>query len=224
MSDIKIINTSDGSQSLFIKSLNETYHSTHGALNESRHVFIDNGLNDWFSHSNKKQIRILEVGFGTGLNALLTWAYAKSYSDIQIDYLTLEPFPLKPEVYHELTYHSLIPEIAQSELLSLHQSDFGHKNDYGNFCFRKECITLQSFREDQLDLIYFDAFAPNKQMEMWNLEVFESLFDQLNTGGVLVTYCAQGQFKRNLKKAGFIVQTLPGPPGKKEMVRAIRNT
>jgi tRNA U34 5-methylaminomethyl-2-thiouridine-forming methyltransferase MnmC len=224
MSDIKIINTSDGSQSLFIKSLNETYHSTHGALNESRHVFIDNGLNDWFSQSNKKQIRILEVGFGTGLNALLTWVYAKSYSDIQIDYLTLEPFPLKPEVYHELTYHSLIPEIEQSELLSLHQSDFGHKNDYGNFCFRKECITLQSFREDQLDLIYFDAFAPNKQMEMWNLEVFERLFDQLNTGGVLVTYCAQGQFKRNLKKAGFIVQTLPGPPGKKEMVRAIRNT
>ena len=82
---------------------------------------------------------------------MLTWAYAKSYSDIQIDYLTLEPFPLKPEVYHELTYHSLIPEIEQSELLSLHQSDFGHKNDYGNFCFRKECITLQSFREDQLD-------------------------------------------------------------------------
>ncbi len=220
--DIRIIETSDGSQSLFIKSLNETYHSTHGALNESQYVFLEKGVSFWFERSGKQVIKILEVGFGTGLNALLTWSFARQNPHLRINYLTLEPFPLEPSIYLNLNYADLIEGVDSNDLKSLHELPFDSVQKEESFTFSKSHLGVRECKEADLDVIYFDAFAPSKQAEMWDLEIFESLYALLNKGGVLVTYCAQGQFKRNLIAAGFQIETLQGPPGKKEMVRAIK--
>lgn len=220
--DIRIIETSDGSQSLFIKSLNETYHSTHGALNESQYVFLEKGLSFWVNQSNKRNIKILEVGFGTGLNALLTWAYAKKNPDVDINYITLEPFPLDDSIYSNLRYAELIDGMDHNELIRLHGVPFDGVERMENFSFSKRKLGVRDYKDEALDLIYFDAFAPSKQAEMWDIDIFKSLYHLLNTGGALVTYCAQGQFKRNIVEVGFHLETLQGPPGKKEMVRAIK--
>ena len=222
MSEIRIIETSDGSQSLFLKDMNETYHSTHGALTESQYVFIEKGLQFWFDSNKQDSLKILEVGFGTGLNALLTLAFVKSHEKVEIDYQTLEPYPLPQSVYSKLKYAELIDSADTATLIEMHQSPFGEQLDYEHFTFKKHKEQVQDFEGEGFDLIYFDAFAPSKQKEVWDLKIFQSLFSQLNQNGVLVTYCAQGQFKRDLVTAGFDIETLDGPPGKKEMVRGVK--
>ncbi|OEK06404.1 tRNA (5-methylaminomethyl-2-thiouridine)(34)-methyltransferase MnmD [Roseivirga misakiensis] len=225
MSHIKIIETSDGSQSLYHESLNETYHSTHGAVTESQHVFIKHGL-EFLVNSGKEHIRILEVGFGTGLNALLTLGFTNIAGGISIDYTTLEPYPLTQAIIDQLKYHEqLADQVSQNDFLNLHNANWGERQQLtSQFAFTKHQTTLQSFRpSDSYDLIYYDAFAPSKQSEMWELSLLKQLKQNFNDGAVLVTYCARGQFKRDLATIEMSVETLPGPPGKKEMVRGIFN-
>ena len=204
---IKVITTSDGSHSLLNTELNETYHSVHGAIQESMHVFIKNGL-DHFSRPGV--VKIFEVGFGTGLNALLT-----ALSGRQVHYTAIEAFPLDEEVYQQLNYE------PKDLLMSLHRNP---KLETLSFIFNKLNITLQSIalEPNSYDIIYFDAFAPSKQPEMWELPMIRKVCDALTPGGLFVTYCAKGQLKRDLKSLGMEVETLPGPPGKKEMVRGTK--
>jgi tRNA U34 5-methylaminomethyl-2-thiouridine-forming methyltransferase MnmC len=222
MSLLKIITTSDGSSSLLNTSLNETYHSVHGAIQESTHVFIKHGLDFVMEYSKKSVIHILEVGFGTGLNTLLT--LQKIFGAEQgIQYTTLEAFPVEEEVWRKLNYADTSGSKTWFE--KLHQAEWNGWNEIApNFQLRKLNTTLQQVELDQnhFELIYFDAFAPSKQPELWELPILKKVTDSMMQEGVFVTYCAKGQLKRNLKNLNLIIESLPGPPGKREMVRAIK--
>lgn len=223
-SNIKLITTSDGSHSLYHEGLRETYHSTHGALTESQHVFIQKGVEHQLA-KGVKELRILEVGFGTGLNALLVYDLAKKRPDLTIHFQTLEPFPLSHELYQSLNYTELFAStVSQEEFLKLHELTFGEQHSiFENFTFSKEKVSLQDFKSEQsFNLVFYDAFAPSKQSEMWELEALSQAVKYMEAGAALTTYCAQGQFKRNLMELGLQLETLEGPPGKKEMVRATK--
>ncbi len=217
MNDLNLVLqlTDDGSHTLYRQDLDETYHSHRGAIGESEHVFIQHGLEFIDLRSNDHRISILEIGFGTGLNAWLAWQFGRSRG-VQIAYHGLEPFPVPSELWKNLAY---TPDPAFNQL---HEVAWDHAIDLdGRFTFRKVQKTLESFREDlQIDVVFYDAFAPRKQPEVWSKQNLASCYDFLVPHGILITYCAQGQFKRNLKSVGFDVETLPGALGKKEMVRA----
>lgn len=214
-SEIKIINTEDGSQSLYSHKLGETYHSKHGAVQESTHVFIEAGF--LRSAEKKDQIRILEVGFGTGLNALLTLKKCEEIGK-KVDYYGLEPFPLTAELISELNYHALDPRFKL-----LHQAyDSANKiNEFFNLTVMNATIMNVEISE-KFDLIYYDAFGPPAQPEMWTSEIFAKLYSLLNEDGILVTYCAKGSVRRSMIEEGFNVERLAGPPGKREMLRATK--
>lgn len=219
---IEIITTTDGSHSLFHSGLNETYHSRHGAIQESAHVFIEHGLN-FLLNKGLTRVRIFEVGFGTGLNALLTLQTSQQIQQT-IDYVSVEAFPLEQSVYTQLNYGRQLQMTEEFE--KLHDLDWNTSHVLApNFTIKKVKDSLHSLvlENGSVDLIYFDAFAPDKQPDMWTPDVLQSMFDALSSGGVFVTYCAKGQLKRDLKSIGFEVQTLPGPPGKKEMTRALKS-
>ena len=222
---LQLITTGDGSQSLLNTDLNETYHSVHGAVRESLHVFIKNGLEFYIQQVQPTQINILEVGFGTGLNALLTLEHIQD-SKINIQYTSLEAFPISWELASQLTYPADVPFQNSIELFqALHQADWDKPvSILPNFSLEKRKITLQEieFKQPQFNLIYFDAFAPSKQPEMWERAVLAKVAQAMKPKGVFVTYCAKGQFKRDLKSLDLTVESLPGPPGKREMVRATK--
>lgn len=215
---IKIITTEDGSHSLFDEDLNETYHSTRGARGESMHVFIKEGLEYWLSQQEAEEIRILEVGLGTGLNAFLTARFSRE-QNVGIHFTSLEPFPIEKGIYENLNYHQ--SEGEEELLQKIHMSDWEKEVKISDhFTLHKTTSKLEDFQAAApFNLIYFDAFAPSKQPEVWSLDNISKCYSLLDVGGVLTTYCAQGQFKRNLAEAGFEVQTLQGAMGKKEMVR-----
>jgi tRNA U34 5-methylaminomethyl-2-thiouridine-forming methyltransferase MnmC len=219
----ELIKTADGSHSLFLKDLDEHYHSVHGAIQESKHVFLQAGLSQF---NDKKNISILEIGFGTGLNALLTFI-ENVISNRVIDYSTLEAFPLEMEVVNELNYvQELNASDYHSSYLKMHESEWETKISLSpSFNFTKIKNTLQevSFPK-QYDLIYFDAFGPRVQPELWTEEIFQKIYNATAVGGMLVTYCAKGEVKRTLKKVGFVLETLPGPPGKREMIRVSKHS
>lgn len=216
---IRLITTEDGSSSLYREDINETYHSFHGARAESDYVFIEKGLAHLHSVENAASISILEVGFGTGLNAFLSAIWASQHQ-VKVEYHTLEPIPIEPALYRQLNYGKSAEE--KKLIQDLHTVSWGSAHPLSNyFQFTKYEQTLESFLLDApIDLIYFDAFAPSKQPEVWAQENLQKCFDLLRKEGILVTYCAQGQFKRNLKTVGFEVEILSGALGKKEMVRA----
>ncbi|MFY0651462.1 MAG: tRNA (5-methylaminomethyl-2-thiouridine)(34)-methyltransferase MnmD [Cyclobacteriaceae bacterium] len=222
---VEIIKTKDGSTSLLVPEMNETYHSTHGALTESQYVFIDKGLKHYCETIGKKEINILEVGFGTGLNALLTCLESKILAHT-INYFSLETDLIEKEVWSQLNYHGLINDYEAGQLFdAIHSAPWDQMTAVtGFFNLQKINLALQEYTNEDLlfDLVYFDAFAPSKQAEMWELSLFEKIFRLMKPQGILVTYCAQGQFKRNLKSCGFEVEKLPGPPGKAEMTRACK--
>ena len=218
---IKIITTEDGSHSLFDEELNETYHSTHGARGESMHVFIKEGLEHWLSQNQAEKVKILEVGLGTGLNAFLSAQFASE--KIQKIHLTsLEPFPIQKDIYENLNFYQ--SEEDKQLLLKIHESVWEKEVVIStHFFLHKTATKLEYFNNTtHFNLIFFDAFSPGKQPEIWSLENLKKCFLQLESRGVLTTYCAQGQFKRNLTEAGFKLETLQGAIGKKEMVRASR--
>jgi len=223
MSSLQIRETRDGSHTLWVANLNESYHSLHGAVTESRHVFIDQGLDHFRNISKSPEISILEVGFGTGLNALLTCQYSQEKKQ-RIKYTTLEPFPLDWELASRLNYGDILPH-AQSRFWfkELHLINWGYiewLNPYFSILKRKETIQEHTPAE-RYHICFFDAFAPGKQPDIWDIKVLEVIKRLLENQGMVVSYCAQGQFKRDLKALGFMVESLPGPPGKKEMTRAV---
>ena len=212
--------TGDGSKTIFLPELNETYHSSNGAVQESRHIFIQNGLE---LVKKKGAIRILEVGFGTGLNALLSASWAEKNNQ-PIHYIGIEAKPLSPELCFQLDYPPHIGQNAEKIYDALIHCDWEIENQLTtHFSIQKREVKIQDFAAvENVDLIYFDAFGPRVQAEMWDITILEKMFQSLNAEGALVTYCAQGQFKRNLKAVGFQVEILPGPPGKREMTRATK--
>jgi tRNA U34 5-methylaminomethyl-2-thiouridine-forming methyltransferase MnmC len=217
MSDLKreIIVTKDGSHSLLVPELNEQYHSIHGAKQEADHVFLKMGLGFHFL----KDLKVFEVGFGTGLNALLTWDYAARNS-IHIEYHSIEKYPVAQAEYEVLNYGTILHK--EEAYLQLHQASWEELNTMdAHFSLHKLEADLKSdVLPKGFDVIYFDAFAPNKQANMWTEEIFRKMLEMLNEGGCLVTYCCQGHAKRAMKAAGFDIEKVPGPPGKREMLRA----
>ncbi len=216
----ELIVTSDGSNTLYVPELNETYHSIHGALQESMHVFIKEGLN----YCKLDQLELLEVGFGTGLNSLLT-GINSTKTQRKVRMHSLEAFPLKREEYDLLKYTELdVLKIYSNMFEKIIDAKWNLMNQItSNFSLQKTKIRVQDFHQtNKYDLIYFDAFAPDKQPELWTAEIFEKMYEALNSGGTLVTYCAKGSVKRTIKSVGFVLQNIPGPPGKREMSRAIK--
>jgi len=215
-----LILTSDGSHSISVPDMNVTYHSIHGAIRESMHVFIEAGLRS--DHLVKSdQCSILEVGFGTGLNALLTAIEAEKTRN-SIYYVALEPFPLDEEQVQSLNYCQWLGrKNLQNDFIRMHQCEWNRGLAVTEYLLmHKSNHTLQSFdHKTKFDLIYFDAFAPNVQPELWTKEIFEKMFALLEPEGVLVTYCSKGDVRRAMQAAGFIVEKLPGPKGKREIVR-----
>lgn len=217
----EIVKTTDGSYTLYVPELDETYHSTNGALQESLHVFIKEGLQ---FRSDLKEITILEVGFGTGLNALTTLQELDSTSQ-KVQYTSLEAYPLEWELVDKLNYMSLVEVKQYSGPFKLM-----HTCSWGNFTAITPCFSLRKLKiklqevsfENEFDIIYFDAFAPQVQPNLWTEEIFASMYKSLKKNGVLVTYCAKGTVKRALKAVGFELQSIPGPPGKREMSRAVK--
>ena len=224
MENIHLIQTEDGSSSLLNIALNETYHSTHGAIQESNYVFIKNGLQFFVEKNRAASVSVFEVGFGTGLNALLALFFSEG-NNMQVDYTSIEAFPVDWEIASQLNYPELLKSETQNYFQQLHQTEWSKEIKVAEkFSLFKVKASLQNFEflQDQFDVIFFDAFAPNKQPEMWEMPVLEKVIGALKPAGVCVTYCAQGQFKRNLKSLGLRVESLPGPPGKREMVRTIK--
>ena len=222
---LEIKKTKDGSNTLYVPALNEHYHSVHGALQESQHVFIKHGLEHVLT--TKTDIKILEVGFGTGLNAILTIPFALSQKAF-IQYDTLEKYPLSEKLVERLHFEQFIlnPEL-QDYYRQMHHCNWNEPVTLMPFfTLQKINEGLEDFfpPEAYYDIIYFDAFAPEKQPELWTEEIFRKLYQATRPGGILVTYCAKGSFKRNLKAAGFEVEALPGPPGKREMTRGLKPT
>lgn len=218
----EIVTTKDGSKTIHLPEWNENYHSHHGAVQEALHVFIKSGLD--FISSSKKELSILEVGFGTGLNAILTYIYGVE-NNLSIHYQGLEAYPVYPEEIELLAYGSL-DEIKEYSSIyhDLHSAKWDEQiNVSDNFNLLKHQVFLADFdaAPNSFDLIYFDAFGPRVQPDLWEKPIFEKLHKIMKPNGVFVTYCAKGQVRRDLISVGFQVDKIPGPPGKREMLRGI---
>ncbi|MCB0820523.1 MAG: tRNA (5-methylaminomethyl-2-thiouridine)(34)-methyltransferase MnmD [Bacteroidetes bacterium] len=219
--NLRVIETGDGSISLFDDKLKESYHSVYGAETESLHVFIKNGLEHLYE-SKPVVIKILEVGLGTGLNALLTLEWLRNHPGTQIIYTALEPFP-PSNSFLEIIGNSF-PETRRSDFMRIHTSDWDTFVEIeSGFVLRKLQISISAYRQDeQFNLVYYDAFGPPVQPEMWTESIFKNLTEMMETGGVWVSYCAKGEVRRILKNCGMKVERLAGPPKKREMLRATR--
>jgi len=213
--------TQDGSYSLISGKFGEAYHSRYGALEESNHVFIEAGLN-YQIHSDKPALNILEIGFGTGLNAILTFKFAQNKPKA-IHYATLEAYPITLEEAKMLDYPELL-DVKANEFLQFHTHEWGQEVGLTEtFSFVKHKIEFEDFESDvDYDLIYFDAFAPSIQAHLWEVPFLDKIYKMCSKNAVLVTYCAKGSFKRALKQCGFALESLPGPAKKREMTRAIK--
>lgn len=215
---IELVCTGDGSHTIFVPDIEEHYHSVHGAVQESEYIFVRNGFN--FCKKNNP-VNIFEAGFGTGLNALLTAVRAVKENRI-VHYLSIEKYPLPEKIIRSLNYKEFIPE-EYGFLFEKIQSaawNISQKITSG-FTLKKIKDDLLNFKLKGLfDLIYFDAFAPDKQPEMWTPEILGKMSDHLAPEGILVTYSAKGEVKRNLKRCGLEVELLSGPPGKRQFIQA----
>lgn len=220
----ELVVTNDGSASLYSKEFDEHYHSIHGALQESLHVFIRAGLQYKLNEDKSSSIAILEIGFGTGLNALLTAIEAQN-KNLRLNYTAIEKYPLEHALYEQLDYGMLLQgNTGESLFQAIYTSDWEKEKEIApGFILRKCNASIEDIDFiNQFDLIYFDAFAPSAQPELWTKAVFDSMYAALKPSGILVTYCAKGEVKRTMRSAGFKVEPLPGPVGKREMTRAIK--
>jgi len=209
--------TADGSLTLHSAQLGERYHSTHGAVQESTHVFIKHGL----EQVGAPHVDVLEVGLGTGLNLLLTWIRCLE-GKLSVRYTALEPFPVSAEQLIALDHcHELAwPGLHEPFIVRMTGEQQEPWETLGGLSFQKLPLAVQAFEAEAVaDVVYFDAFGPNTQPEMWTLDVFQRMHRALRPGGLLVTYCAKGEVRRTMQEAGFSVERLPGPPGKREMLR-----
>ncbi|TQD37745.1 tRNA (5-methylaminomethyl-2-thiouridine)(34)-methyltransferase MnmD [Haloflavibacter putidus] len=221
----KIIITADGSTSIHLPEWEEQYHSKHGAIQEAKHVFLKSGL-DYFVEKNPTQteIAILEIGFGTGLNALLTALVAEK-KNLQIDYTGVEAYPVEMVELEKLNYtKQLSNRNAELYFSKIHQANWEAKqNITTNFALTKQQKFFKNIADSTLhNLVYFDAFGARVQPELWEESIFEIMHNALRKNGVLVTYSAKGSARRAMQKVGFEVERIPGPPGKREMLRATK--
>ncbi len=216
--------TADGSKTIFIPEINEPYHSVNGAITESEHVFINKG----FDFHKKNNPVIFEVGFGTGLNALLTAVNAEK-NNRRTTYYTIEKYPLPDEIVKALAYGDMMSNNASAMYETIHLCEWGktvcispyfyiHKINADLTVFPVNTITTM------FDIIYFDAFGPDKQPEMWTPEIFQKIYNNCSPGALFVTYSAKGEIRRQLANTGFKMERLPGPPGKKHMLRGYKTT
>jgi len=218
----KIITTGDGSHSIEVSGKNEFYHSKFGAIQESLHVYIGAGLKPLLN--TNLAIRIFEMGFGTGLNVLLTLIEAERHQQ-KIYYETIELFPLEASLAKALNY---CEQLQRKDLQEIFEQF--HACEWGKQIIITSCFSFKKIKADLTDyplpdftnLIYYDAFDPNAQPELWQEEIFKRLFDSLYHNGILTTYCSKSMVRRAMQNAGFIVEKLPGAPGKREMIRAIK--
>jgi len=216
----KIITTIDKSTTLYSEKFDEHYHSTFGAINESTHIFINEGL----LYSKLKTVNIFEVGFGTGLNAFLTYIQSQKLN-IEVNYTCIEKYPIDLQIANQLNYPNLISPQNKNVFELLHSCKWEENILINNsFNFKKVLKDFTEFEfSDKYDIIYFDAFAPEKQPELWRLEIFKKIYDALNNQGILTTYSSKGIVKNNLREAGFSVKRLKGPEGKRHILRAEKN-
>ncbi len=214
--------TADGVATLYNPEMDEHYHSVKGALTEAQHVYIDSAL----AHSSASPIQLLEVGFGTGLNAFLSLLAAQKGGK-RTHYTTLELYPLPLDTIAALGYAEAIAPEAKELFLALHKAEWNIPVEITPyFLLEKRQVDLRAYLPERgIDVIYFDAFAPEKQPELWSEEVFKTLYQATNQGGILSTYCAKGCIRRLLQSVGYTVERLAGPPnGKREILRATRVT
>ena len=218
--------TKDGSHTLFNAQINESYHSTNGALQESLHVFIEAGLKAQLEKNVNNRIQILELGFGTGLNAILSYIECNK-QQVDCDYTGIEAFPLDLPLIEQLNYTDWMNEDEKDKFNQIHTSEWNKKNDLNTQ------ISLQKFHSkiediakhplskmtNHFDLVYMDAFDPAKQPELWTIDIFTTLYQIMKDGASLVTYSSKGDVKRAMRAAGFKVERLPGPIGKRHMLR-----
>jgi tRNA U34 5-methylaminomethyl-2-thiouridine-forming methyltransferase MnmC len=214
----EFIITEDGSHTIYLPEMDEHYHSVHGAIQESVHIYIGQGL----MQIEKKEISVLEIGFGTGLNAYLTYCFAKE-RNISVNYLSLEKYPLTETEYLQLNYPESIFPKNSLIFEQMHRADWDLNQEISSIFWLKkvkaDLLTYQFNSEPQFDLVYYDAFAPGKQPEMWTDEVLHKVAESVKDGGILVTYCAKGTVRRAFSAAGFFMERMPGPTGKKEILR-----
>lgn len=214
----QIITTNDGSKTIYLPHLDETYHSSHGAIQEAIYVFIKNGIQS----CPKDEINVFEMGFGTGLNALLCCVEAEK-TQKNIHYTGIEAYPIDMKIVQQMDYCSTIGEQYQTTFEQLHNCEWKIPHQLSKlFLFEKINENIKAFilHKEEYDVIFYDAFGPRAQEEMWAKELLQKMYDMLRPNGFMVTYCAKGQVKRDLKSIGFEVEPLPGPPGKREMTRA----
>lgn len=213
MNNLQLQLTADGSHTLYIPELDEHYHSVNGAVQESKHVYIDAA----FNQCSVESVTVLELGFGTGLNTLLTALEAEKRK-IKTNFISLEKFPLSKEITDNLNYSGLDEKLFRKihsssweipEIISPYFSLQKIETDFADYRF-----------PDKVDIVYYDAFAPDKQEGVWSQELFDKIYLVMNSPGVLTTYCAKGNIRRMMQNAGFTVERIPGPPGKREMLRA----
>ncbi|MCM5663973.1 tRNA (5-methylaminomethyl-2-thiouridine)(34)-methyltransferase MnmD [Galbibacter mesophilus] len=220
----KIIKTSDGSTTIFLEDWNEHYHSKHGAIQEAYHVFIKSGLHPFIEKHNPERIAVLEIGFGTGLNAFITYLEAKRLSKF-INYEGVEAYPVEKEEVKLLNYvEELDAKQYQSDFDRMHESSWDEFCDISNhFRLKKRKQLFHEINdENSFDIIYFDAFGARVQPELWEVDIFRKMYAALKNNGLLVTYAAKGSVRRAMLEVGFSVEKLPGPPGKREMLRAVK--
>lgn len=210
--------TEDGSHTIYIPDMDEHYHSVHGAIQESLHIYIEQGL----LQTTKTDLYILEIGFGTGLNAYLTYCYSQE-RNISVNYICLEKYPLNEAEYSVLNYSTAIFSEYSPIFNLLHKSEWNETIEIPkNFKFKKNKADLLNFQFDevsQFDLVYYDAFAPGKQPEMWTDQLLHKVAATVKPDGIIVTYCAKGAVRRSLADAGFSMERISGPTGKKEILR-----
>jgi tRNA U34 5-methylaminomethyl-2-thiouridine-forming methyltransferase MnmC len=215
----EFVKTGDGSYTLFTPELKETYHSINGAITESMHVFIGAGLNS----VTKKKIHLLEIGLGTGLNALVSFIESEN-KNVFIDYTGIDLYPVDPDICKSLNYHEILGKAYKDIFQQMHECDWGipfQLSDYFTICKLKKDITKEPL-QGNFDLVYFDAFSSAAQPEMWTETVMTKIYDCMNEQGVFVTYSCKGSVRRTLQILGMKVEKLPGPAGKREMIKAVK--
>ncbi len=217
--NLKIIHTKDGSSTLYSPTFNEHYHSVFGAINESKHVFIEAG----FNFLNLSSIKIFEIGFGTGLNALLTYIESAK-KEVTVDYSAIELYPVTQDVIQQLNYTQSLSEEIKETFDKLHKVSWNKKIEISNhFHLTKIKADFNDYLfTEKYNLIFFDAFAPEKQPALWSHQIFAKIFEAMDNQGVLTTYSSKGLIKQNLRNAGFQLERLPGPEGKRHMLRAVK--
>ena len=215
----EIIITADGSSSIYLPDLKESYHSKHGAIQESYHVFIKNGLNLF---KNDSKISILEIGFGTGLNCFITFLETQQ-RNLKVDYIGIEAYPLSMKEVEQLNYVKELNANKEAKIFDkIHNIPWNEKENLSMFfsLTKRRQFFDEINDKNKFHLIYFDAFGARVQPELWTETIFKIMFDSLKMDGILVTYAAKGSVRRAMLAVGFSVEKLPGPPGKREMLRA----